>query len=215
MLLIDQNTKLSKNTTYSTKQRIDAVVMYRLCGNLSMVSRNMKIPRDTLADWKNTDWWKEIDTELKAENRAKLQENLKSVVDKAFTAVEDRLVNGDSIFDQKSGMMRKKPIGAHTANQILKDSLDKTLAIEKLGRDEKIVENQETIVERLAKLSEEFIKFTKSKTIEGEVLGNGRVDDAVHDERPQGLREGEPTLQIEAGTGQEERTTESSASPHA
>ena len=202
---VDKNPqKGDKYERYSTKQKYQAVVLYKMIGNLTTVAKHMGIPVQTLHEWHTKDWWFEIEEEIRKESRSKLGKNLQSIVDKAFKEVQDRLENGDWIWDQKTGKMLRKPIGAHTANQILKDSLDKTLFLEKLAKDEKKVDNEEKIAERLLRLSEEFKKFTKAKDITG---------DAIHDEREERLQEGESPLQIETRTDQDARSTEQSTSP--
>jgi hypothetical protein len=200
---VDKDPKSKDKTHYSTKQRYEAVVLYRMLGNFALVSRNMGIPEQTIYNWGSTDWWKEMEEDIRKESNAKLSGNIQKIVNKAFKVVEDRLENGDWIYDQKQGQLKRKPVGAHTANQILKDGLDKTFFIEKLKREEKQQETEETIAVRLLKLSEEFQKFTKAKD----------VTNALHDERTQGLQEGERSLQVQTGTDQNEGSTEQSKSP--
>lgn len=196
---VDKDPRTKDKTHYSTAQKYKAVVLYKMLGNFALVARNMGIHEQTIYNWGGTDWWKEMEEDVRKQSQAKLSGNIQKIVDKAFKTVEDRLENGDWIYDQKLGQLKRKPVNAHTANQILKDGLDKTFFIEKLKRDEKKQETEETIANRLLKLSEEFQKFAKARTI-----------NAIHDERTPGLPEGEPALQVETGADQSKGSPESS-----
>lgn len=204
MIEVDKDPRKDKRTAqYSEKQRYEAVVLYKMIGNLTNVAKHMGIPVQTLHLWHTQDWWNEAEEEIRVESRSKLGKNLQGIVDKAFKEVEDRLENGDWIYDQKQGKMIRKPLGGHTVNQILKDSLDKTFFLEKLKKEEKKDVNQEQISETLLKLAKEFERFTKSRTIEAT-----EVSLALHDERQAGLQEGEPPLQVETGANRQASSPE-------
>jgi hypothetical protein len=77
---------------------------------------------------------------------------------------------GDFQYDQKTGQMIRKPISARDASVVTRDMIDRR----ELLQGKKVVEknNERKMDEKLLKLAEEFSKFAKSKTIEGETLGN-------------------------------------------
>lgn len=203
------------NERYSTKQKYEAVVLYKMIGNLTTVAKHKGIPIQTLHEWHTKDWWFEIEEEIRKESRSKLGKNLQSIVDKAFEEVIDRLEEGDWIYDQKQGKMIRKPIGAHTVNQILNDGLNKTFFMEKLQREEKQEEKEEEMQERLLKLSKEFEKYTKAREIIAEPIVE--IEDiaknAIHDEREKGLQEGESPLQVKTRTDLGKSSSEQSSPP--
>jgi hypothetical protein len=131
--------------------------------------------------WHTQDWWKEIEDDLKSQKKHKLSGQLVKLKDKAIEVVEDRLVNGDFYYDQKKGEMLRKPVGADTAANIMRTTLDKHLQMEEMALLEKKVATEEKITDRLAKLGEDFKRFAKAKEI---------TNDAIHDEREAGLQEG-------------------------
>jgi hypothetical protein len=139
---------------------------------------------------------------------------LKKIVTKAFVQLEDRLENGDFIFDQKTGEMRRKPVGAHTVNQILQTGLDKQFLIDKLQRDQKIAETQDSIEQRLKRLGEEFQRFANAKEISADVSAYKDVTHAVHDQREAGLRQGVQALPVETGGPEADHGTPRSPSTH-
>lgn len=183
---------------YSTKQKYECVVLYKMVGNIAVISKQMGIPEHTIYNWRTLDWWKEIEEQIRTESRSKLGKNLQNLVDKAYATVEDRLDNGDYVYDQKLGKLVRKPVNANVAAGILKDSIDKTFLLEKLQKEEKKEINQEKITETLLKVAKEFEKFAKTKTVEAIVEPEGE-DNALYDGGEARLPEGEPLIQIEAG----------------
>lgn len=157
-----------QNSHWSDKQKYEAVALYRLVGSLRAVANTLGIPEITVKKWHLQDWWKEYEEEVRQSARAELTGKMKKVADKAIKVVEDRLENGEWIFDQKRGELKRRPIGAHVANQILKDSVDRQILIEKLQREDKKEATQEQIGTRLMQLHEEFARFSKAKTISQE-----------------------------------------------
>lgn len=194
----DKNPKKdSQSDRYSTAQKQKAVVLYRMLGSFALIEEMTGIHHETLRRWKGSDWWKELEADIISQSKAELTGNLKKIVNKAFVQLEDRLENGDYIFDQKTGEMRRKPVGAHTVNQILQTGLDKQFLMDKLQRDQKVLETQDSIDLRLKRLGEEFQRFANAKD----------VTNAVHDGRTPGLLEGiqalsEPTGGPEADHGE-------------
>ena len=179
----DKNPKKdSQSDRYSTAQKQKAVVLYRMLGSFALIESMTGIHHETLRKWKQTEWWKEYEADILAQGKAELTGNLKKIVTKAFVQLEDRLENGDFIFDQKTGEMRRKPVGAHTVNQILQTGLDKQFLIDKLQRDQKIAETQDSIEQRLQRLGEEFQRFANAKEISADVSAYKDVTNAVHDQ---------------------------------
>jgi hypothetical protein len=173
---------------YTTKQKYEAIVLYKLLGGLSVVSRNTGIPLNTLKDWRATDWWQEMEQEVRSASRAKLTGSIGKVIEKAFVELEDRLHNGDYFYDQKNGAIVRRPIGAFAVNKILNDGIDRSILIEKLAKTEKNLDKKEKIMDRLLQLSEQFSRFAHAKEIDVNLLSEENQN-SLHEERPPGLQE--------------------------
>lgn len=167
------------------KTRYKAVILYKMTGNKGATATQIGISGETLRRWMKEDWWKEYENEIRLQSRSALSGKLQGLVDRAIKQVEDRLENGDWIYDQKLGKMIRKPVNAHVANQVLKDSINHTVLIDKLKENDKDAQTKEVIQDTLQKLMVEFAKFSKMRLIEGE-----KIDHAVHEERKEGLQEG-------------------------
>lgn len=148
-----------RQAQFSDKQKYEAVSLYKLLGNLVLVSEATGIHHHTLKLWHVSDWWAEVDKEVTAGSRAKLKGKLGKILDSAMTVVEDRLENGDYFYDQKNGKVVRRPLNAHVANTILKDSIDRSILLDKLSVESEVKSSTELIATRLLKLQQDFEKM--------------------------------------------------------
>lgn len=171
-MLSDANSKKNKkgmrprsitaptNKQWSDNQKVEAIQSYLLLGNLALTSRILGIPEITLRVWKTTDWWKDKVHELKTQDRIQLSSRMKKIVDASLTVVEDRLINGDFQFDQKSGEVVRKPVNLKDAHKVAVDLQDRQELMEKTEKPETSDEGIET---RLLKLAEKFADMASMK----------------------------------------------------
>ena len=72
-----------QGSKYTDAQRKNAAVLFAVKGNLSVISRDTNIPRQTLADWRKTDWWDAIIGEVRQEKANEHIAKYCEIVDKA------------------------------------------------------------------------------------------------------------------------------------
>lgn len=146
-------------TRWSDKQKIEACTTYfMLGGNLALVGKTLNISYDTLKVWKSSNWWKELEGNIRKEERLQLSSRLKKVIDKSWDEVAERLENGDHIYNQKTGELVRKPISARDVGNIAKSA---TELREKLDLEEAHTVAAEHIADKLAKLAEAFSNLSK------------------------------------------------------
>jgi hypothetical protein len=119
-----------------------------------------KIPRPTIVSWRTTEWWKELEKDLRAEENIVLSSTMKGLVDKSLLAVEDRLDNGDWIYDNKQGKAVRKPVSMKDALSVSTNLIDKRIAI---ASTESYTVANDSIAEKLAKLAKSFEEFASAK----------------------------------------------------
>ena len=176
---------------YSDSQKLEAVKLWLVTGNLVVVSAALNVPLPTLKSWRYTDWWGSLVTEIKTEDSFKLSSKLKKIADRALDETMDRLEKGDWIYDQKTGEMRRKPVAMRDAHLVAIGLTDRAVSIDKKPREE---ENNQKTQDRLLALAEAFANLAnKTRTVE--------IIDAFSEERQEGLREG-------ASVGTEARSRE-------
>jgi len=147
------------NKQWSDNQKMEAIQSYLLLGNLALTSRILGIPEITLRVWKRTDWWADMVNEIKSQDRIQLSSRMKKIVDASLTVVEDRLLNGDYQFDQKTGQNIRKPVNMKDAHKVAVDLQDRQDLIEKSQKPEI---TDEKIESRLLQLAETFATMAAS-----------------------------------------------------
>jgi hypothetical protein len=156
--------KAGGNTWWSEKQKYEAVATYLLFGSIAQVARLSGIPEITLRKWKAQPWWADAEQEVKRNTKLELSGKLRKAVELAQLAVEDRLQNGDFVFNPKTGVVERRAVSADTAVKVLDKLIDKQLLLEK-SADSVSTVTAEGVSERLAKLADELSKFAKAKDV--------------------------------------------------
>jgi hypothetical protein len=154
-----------KRNHFTEKEKLNAVCVYAVTGNARRTAEITKIPEGTIRSWKTTEWWSEAISRVRIEEDEEISSSLTQIVNKAVAAVNDRIENGDYIYDTKRGEIRRKPMGAKDLAIVTAISIDKrqllrgqpTSRVEKISTDE-----------HLSKLAEEFRRFHNSTLIEAE-----------------------------------------------
>ena len=127
--------------------------------------------------------------ELKAQEDIQMSARLKKIVDASLAAVEDRLVNGDLMYDQKSGELIRKPVNIRDAHKVAVDLMDKKAVLEKAAAP---VQEEQKDEDRLLKLAEKFADFVTQKNkpvIEVTDVVEIKENNALHEERKEGLQD--------------------------
>lgn len=143
-------------TTYTENQKIDALKLWLVTGNLAGTAVALKIPYETLKTWRYSKWWADTAVEIKAEGRLELSSKLKKIAEKALGETLDRLENGDYRMSP-TGSIDRIPVPAATAAKIATDFLQKSEDLDKVQENESIG----TVNDRLKALSENFEKFSR------------------------------------------------------
>ncbi len=156
----DRSTLAKTNLPWSEKQKLEAVNSYLLLGNLALTGRILNIPEVTLRVWKAQTWWKDAVEEIKSTEKIQLSARIKKLVDASMTVVEDRLLNGDFQYDQKTGQVIRKPVNMKDAHKVAVDMADKQ---EMLEKGDKPLQTEEHVEDKLLKLAEKFADMATKK----------------------------------------------------
>lgn len=167
--------------SWSDSQKIEAVTLWLSLGNLVLVGATLKIPEVTLRKWRATQWWKEIAEEIQLQDKIQLSATAKNIVDKSLGVLADRLENGDWIYDQKSGQMRRKPVAMKDALAVADKMLDHK---ERMDKTVVSVETTESVENKLTNLMEKFAKLAAPQVTDVIYVENNRAE---NEERKEGL----------------------------
>lgn len=162
--------------SWSDSQKLEAVTTFLSLGSITLTSRVLKIPEMTLRTWKNKDWWKELEADLKTQESLELSSRLKKIIGSTLAVAEDRIANGDFIYDNRTGAMIRKPVSLKDAHKVTMDMIQRR---DVLDNKQPTNVSMEQIDDKLAKLAEKFEAMaTGRKTIEvTDVIMGSEVSD--------------------------------------
>ena len=190
---------------FSVEKRIEVISTWLALGNLRQAATICGVSYDLCLKWKTQPWWQDMIAEIQAARKFKVENKLNKIVDKALSVIDDRLENGDFVYNQKTGEVSRKPVSLKEARGAANDLMQRQVALSKLEIETQQAARTDSVKDQLAMLAQEFAKFNTKRTVE--VIPN-----ALHEERKTGLQEGERPLQQSPGTGESENRTEPSAS---
>lgn len=178
---------------WNDNQKLEAIKLYLLLGNVALTAATLKIPDATLRVWRRTAWWKDLEIELKAQESIVVSHKLKKIVDKSLDEIDDRITNGDYIYDMKKQALVRKPVGLRDLTTTTNILMQRNEAITKEQQQEQMGASTATIADQLKFLANEFAKMN-GKSIENAEdipyveLETETSEDAIHDEREEGLQ---------------------------
>ena len=198
-----------ENKPWSDAQKIEAVTLWLSMGNVALVAATLRIPEKTMRKWTYTQWWKEIAEEIRLQDKIVLSASAKNIIDKSLNVIADRLEQGDWIYDQKTGEMRRKPVSMKDALQVADRMLDRK---EKLDKTQVVNTSAESVEQKLNKLMEKFSQAAMPAAQITDVIFVKEQENAT-DENGSEWEESSrlqlrQTVREESGTGEESSGTE-------
>ena len=159
----EKKTKAHEPGHWSQRKRLEAVTTYLACGSPSLTATQINVPYETLQSWRKQDWWKEYTNELQNTDNDRLDSKLSKALDKAIEQINDRIENGDFVFDQKTGKVKQVPVKLRDLNSAMNTFIDKRQLLRK--QPTKIIE-QQTTQNQLQELAKQFAQFVTGKQTE-------------------------------------------------
>lgn len=141
-------------------KKVEALTYWLATKNLTETSMTTGVPYETLQKWKASDWWKDKQKQLEGDELDQLDKKLSKAVDRALDNLIDRIENGESMYDPRTGEVRKVPAKLRDLNVAFNTVLDKRQLLRK--QPTKIVE-QQTTATQLQNLAQQFAQFVTGK----------------------------------------------------
>lgn len=195
---------------WDEKTKIETVKAYIALGTCPAASAVTGVKPELIRSWKTQQWWKDLEAEMRTGEEIKLSARLKKFVNLSLEKLEDRLENGDWIYDQKSGKLMRRELPARELHKMTTDFIDKSRVID--GKPTSRTENVHRVEDQLKLLANRFAEFAhmgkkKTEAIDVEYT---EIIDAIHEEREEGLREG---VRMDQEDGRSEENCQTSPSP--
>lgn len=178
-----------KRNHFTDKEKLNAVCVFAVAGNSRRVAELTGIPEGTIRSWKATAWWNETMNRIITEQDEELGSKLTKLVNKAVDEVNDRLENGNYVYNPKMDKLIRKPVDAKELAIVTAISIDKRQLLRGLptSRTENVSQT-----ERLKGLSEQFKKFVTAKEVqqvEEEEVEVIEVEEEGYEEEPLTINE--------------------------
>jgi hypothetical protein len=147
---------LSPGSQYTNEQRIQAATTFLTLGNIQKTSEAVNIPKRTLQDWRNTEWWIELINRIRAEKKDEFDAGFTRIIEKCTKTIENQLDSGE--------------VKARDAATIMGISFDKR----------QILNLQPTSITAkttdINHLQAQFEEYLQAKTIEADVVHTSTTD---------------------------------------
>ena len=126
------------------------------------LARLTGIPDSRIREWRLSEWWPEMLEKIHASIDSDIVSKYTGLVDKALDVIQDRLINGDHVYDKRTGEIHRKAVSMRDANTVAATVVDKRQLLrgKPTSRSEKV-----SVDARLSKLAEEFARFAAAKEI--------------------------------------------------
>ncbi len=202
-----KKTKPNEPGHWDQKKRLEAVTTFLATGNASLTSAMVNVPFATICNWKKQDWWKDQVALIRSEGALELNARLAKVVDKSIDSINDRIENGDYVFDQKRGQVTRVPVKLRDLHRVATDLIDKRQILE--DRENRPVTTEASLEDRLVKIAETFVRNIGKERLTpvGEII-EGEFTDLPEDVKDAVSEKWSPRLQEGTGLGEGQETKE-------
>lgn len=168
--------KIRNPDYYTLEKKTDAATLYCVYGDVEEVSKILDIPTNVLRMWKEEPWWIEIQKKVFVEQNDRLSARISGVLDKAVEQIADRLDNGDTTYNPKTGEVTRKPVEARVLASLF----------ETLSHQRRITRGEPTAISskigtdnRLEKLEQAFLRFSKAIEVVAEPIKQQENEDGT------------------------------------
>lgn len=176
LLLKKINIPHAKNTLWPVEKKIEVVTSWLTLGNLRQAAAIGGMSHSLVKQWRTQPWWKDLEAEILASRRIASATKLSKIVDKSLDVIDDRLENGDFVYNAKTGDLLRKPVSMRDAGNVANSLMQRQAILEKLTRDETVAETAISIQDQLSNLALEFAKFNNRGKAQAETIEYKEVD---------------------------------------
>ena len=187
--------------SWPIEKKIEVVSQFLVLGNMKIVAAATGVSYDVVREWKTQPWWSELEGEIRQSQNIEMDTKLSRIVEKSLDATLDRVENGDFVYNNKTGTLDRKPVALRDVARVSVDILSKRELLRGNATERKETTTT-SIGEQLKLLAAEFAKWQVKE--QPEVIELIEVEDAIYEERKEGLQTRSSPVYQQAGSDQEE-----------
>ena len=135
------------------------------------ISELAGVPVQTIRNWMQSEKWFEVLDRINVEKDVQTVSRFNQIMDKALDVIVDRLENGESFYDPKSGEVKRRPVSLRDATVAGAIIVDKRQLLrgKATSRTEKV-----EVSDRLSQLAKDFQRFIEAKEINHDQVSRKR-----------------------------------------
>jgi len=153
----------SMGGNYTYKEKVKVAETYLATGNVSLTSRLVKVPLQTIRHWMEHPWWDELINELIVTKKVEDNKVLRRISEQALNVVTDRLTDGNHQLNQKTGELVRVPVNVRDAHRIAVDLMEQQEVVER-RIEELSNRSADNSTDTLNKLAAQFMKIANQTT---------------------------------------------------
>lgn len=152
------------NLWWPEEKKIEVATLWAVLRDVKQVSELSKVGVPTIRKWKDEPWFYNVVSRVVKEKNDILDQKLTGVIDACAIQIQERLLNGDTKVNYKTGQIYTAPLDARGLALVMGIIFDKRQLLrgEATSRTETI-----SFDRRLENLKETFERFSKATQIEG------------------------------------------------
>ena len=153
-----------KHKSWPMEKKIAAVTQYLVLGNMNLVAASTGIDAHLLRHWKMQPWWADTEREIRSTENIEIDNKLSKIVDRSLDVIQDRLENGDFIYNQKTGQIVRKQVNMRDAVIASKEMLTKRELLRGNATERKETTTI-SMADQLKALAHEFAKLNQQTSL--------------------------------------------------
>lgn len=173
-----KKTEACKGQPWDEKKRLETLTTYVATGGVPMTSAITGVPKETIKKWKTQEWWKQGLNDLQYEDNIKISAKLSKVLEKSLAAVEDRLDNGEHMYDPRTGNIIRVPAKLRDVHKVTTDIVEKKQQLLKMHVKEELkTHNPQTVTaDHLVQLAQAFAQMATGQKPSPTVVANEIIE---------------------------------------
>ena len=152
---------------WSDRKKQEAICMWVTGMPMSQISVELNVPLETVKSWRTKPWWDDIAKDLRSDDKQQLDAKLTKILDKTLSTMMDRLEEGEYIYDQKTGKVKRTPVKLRDATVAMNTVMDKRQLIR---REPTKITEQSSSADQLKNLADQFTAFVTGQAIKAEPM---------------------------------------------
>lgn len=165
----ERKKKQKNHQNYPEATKLLALKTYMATGSYRTAGIVANVPSEVLNSWRNCVWWMEGKDAIEHEEDVVITNKMKTMVDLAMAATQDRLENGEWVMDNKNGELKRKPVAIKDSHKVGMDLLKTRREIR--NAPSRNSANQEGTEDKLIRLAERFAEIAQKRfqTVEADI----------------------------------------------